>query len=149
MKCVSGGNYNVTQRYHDNVAHALTIRDFWAEQGVEVEVTVNKDGIRTYFPSGYPADIDPMEARGASAFRQIEDEVSEETGVTLLQMRGKSHKAFIVEARQAAMYRMRREINPAPSWKQIAGRFNCDHSTVIAAVRRHAERENLPSVIND
>lgn len=68
--------------------------------------------------------------------------VASQTGVTVEEITGKSRKARITEARQAAMYEARKHTG---KFTTTIGRvFNRDHSTIIYGCQAHAERAGLP-----
>lgn len=76
--------------------------------------------------------------------REIADEVCEKHSISFVVIKSESRRKDIVQARQEAMYRCRYETTQ--SYQTIGNFFGgFDHSTVLHAIRKHAERNGLES----
>lgn len=92
-----------------------------------------------------PAIIRP--ARPASA-ADILAAVSERTGISVADIKGRSRLGPIVKARQEAMWALRETPKPFTcantinrrSWPEIGRLFGRDHTTVIHGYRAHEKR---------
>lgn len=74
--------------------------------------------------------------------RQIMAEVSAKHSIGVRDIKGRSRNVPIVHARQEYMYRAAVETDA--SYPRIAKLIDRDHTTVIAGVRAHADRNGLP-----
>jgi len=78
-------------------------------------------------------------SRGRLTWRQIARDVAVKHDLTLADLIGPSRLAPVVKARHEAMHRVRRETSHSlPRIGQLFG--GRDHTTVMNAVRRHAQR---------
>lgn len=76
----------------------------------------------------------------------IIDQVAEKHGVSIEEILGPRMYAYLVEARQEAMYRLYEE-RPNMSMRHIGACLgNRDHTTVRYGIRAHAKRNRLPLV---
>jgi hypothetical protein len=84
---------------------------------------------------------------------QIGAEVSENWGVTVDDLKGRSKLRKIAWARQEAMWRMADEVNqvgkPKYSRRQIGNWFGLDHSTVSYGCKVHALRNGLTVAVRN
>ncbi len=134
-------DYTAAQQMEDNIKHAMTIQQTWAERGVDVEVVVTKYGIQTRTLDGTSLAHRNHGTTGSGLMLvDIEKQVAEDCGVSREAMKGMSRKRAVAWARHEAMFRMFTEIKPRPSYKKIGNRFGRDHTTVIHGIRSHARR---------
>lgn len=64
------------------------------------------------------------------------------SGITEEDLRGARRNYNVVLARHIAMLLIFKLVKPRPSYERIAERFNCDHTTVISAVKSATEAIN-------
>jgi chromosomal replication initiation ATPase DnaA len=141
-------DYTTAQQMEDNIRHAMTLHNVWAERGVDVEVVVTKYGIQTRTLDGTSlAHRCHKPTGGALMMADIERQISDDLGVSVEQMKGLSRKRDVCWARHEAMFRMFTEIKPRPSYLKIGRRFGRDHTTVIHGIRSHAKRMGLADPI--
>lgn len=79
-------------------------------------------------------EVPPPQALMADIIR----EVAERHGLSVGDLVGKSHSRSIAWPRHEAMWECR--MRTQQSFPAIGRKFNRDHSTVIIAVRKHAQR---------
>ncbi len=86
-----------------------------------------------------PKDSVPLEIRPSpsATTEQIIAEVCEKYHVKRKDLLSPIRSQFVMPARFEAIYRIREE--KSLSWAQIGRIFNRDHTTILAAWRRHAE----------
>lgn len=94
----------------------------------------------TLMSDGRPALV---KRRSAAA---IIDEVAENRGISVEEIKGRSKTVRPVAARLEAYYRLVTE-RPDLSYPRIGALFGRDHTSVLSGVRRHAENNGLPPVV--
>lgn len=75
-------------------------------------------------------------------WQEVVNQISQKTGVTYAEMRGRSRNSLFSAARWECWYLLKTELNF--SFKMIAEKFGRDHSTVFHGISRYCEAHGLP-----
>ena len=92
-----------------------------------------------------PEPVVKLEPRLLSPTQKIIEEVSILTGISVKEIKGEKRSWKYIRARHRAAYELKRQLGLSlPMIGRVLGKR--DHTTILSAIKRHAEINNLPQL---